>query len=173
LPSSGEFVVTRVFDAPRALVFEVWTVPEHLACWFGPRAATIVVRELDARPGGALHFGHRLSGGVELWARGIFQEVVPPERLVFTGEFVDAHGRPGRHPLVPEWPTGTRIETTVLFDEVDRGTKVTVCQRVEPAEAAALEAVAHERRQARQGWSEVFDRLSDHLQTATGHGERT
>ena len=167
--ASGEIVITRVFRAPRELVFEVWTVAEHFVRWFAPRATEIPFCELDPRPGGIIHLCHQFDDGQKLWAKGRFDEVVVPERLVFTAGFVDADGQPGRHPAFPEWPLEAVIETTVSFEETAPGTTVTVRQRILPRRAAALPAVVEERRLAREGWIEVFDRLAEHLyRTTTG-----
>ena len=167
--ASDELVITRVFRAPRALLFEVWTVPEHFVRWFATRAAEIPFCELDPRPGGIMHFCHQFDDGQKLWVKGRFDEVVAPERLVFTAGFVDAGGQPGRHPAFPDWPLEALIETTVLFEETAPGTTVTVRQRILPRRAAAVPAVVEERRRAREGWRELFDRLAEHLnRTTTG-----
>ena len=153
--------------APREQVFDAWTDAARFACWFGPGAATVTECELDARPGGEIRFCHEFADGVKLWVRGRYDEVVAPERVVFTVAFVDAEGRPGRHPLIPDWPLEARLTTTVVLDGSGAETEITVRQRVSPAAAAASDAVARERRAARDGWLEVFARLGDHLNTTT------
>jgi uncharacterized protein YndB with AHSA1/START domain len=169
LVGPGNEVATRVFAAPRQLVFEVWTVAEHFARWFGPDDVEVLSCEIDARPGGSLRFTHRFGDGTTLYVAGTFREVVACERLDFTARFVDAEGRPGRHPMYPDWPLDAVIDTTVLFEEVDDGTRVTVRQRVAPASAASHPAVKDERRLAREGWVEVLARLDEHLRaTSTG-----
>ena len=78
-PSDREIVMTRVFDAPRRLVFEAWTNPEHLPHWMlGPQGWTMPVCEIDLRPGGAWHFVWRRSDGTEMGMHGVYQEIVPP-----------------------------------------------------------------------------------------------
>ena len=84
-PSDTEIVVTRVVDAPRELVFDAWTKPEHIANWMlGPEGWTMPVCEIDLRPGGAWHFVWRMADGTEMEMRGDYREVSPPERLVST-----------------------------------------------------------------------------------------
>src|SRR5450755_2054991 len=84
-PGDREVTMTRVFDAPRSLVFETWTNPKHVPQWMlGPAGWTMPVCEIDLRPGGAWHFVWRKSDGAEMSMRGVYQEVVPPERLVST-----------------------------------------------------------------------------------------
>lgn len=165
-----ELVVTRVFNAPRELVFEMWTVSEHFVSWFGPRAAEIPFCRIDPRPSGIIHFCHQFEHGGKVWVKGVFGEVVAPERLVFTLGFVDAEGRPGGHPMIADWPLDPTIETTVLLRETAGGTSMTVRQRVRPTEAATNESVLQERRLARQGWTEVLDRLGEHLELASSQG---
>jgi uncharacterized protein YndB with AHSA1/START domain len=99
-PSDREIEVTRVFDAPRELVFAAWTKPEHLRNWMlGPGGWTMTVCEIDLRPGGAQRFVWRGRDGAEMEIRGEYREIDPPERLVTTeswgGDFADdQHARP-------------------------------------------------------------------------------
>jgi uncharacterized protein YndB with AHSA1/START domain len=164
VPAGGE-VVTRVFGAPRALVFEAWTNVEHFTRWFGPHGAEVVDCELDPRPGGVLRFTHRSGDGTEVRVSGTFREVVRNERLVFTTGFVDAHGRPGRHPMFPDWPLDAVAWSTVVFTEVDGGTRVTVFQHVTPPEVVSHPAVKRHQQLALEGWKQVLERLGEHLST--------
>jgi uncharacterized protein YndB with AHSA1/START domain len=165
--AAEDLVLTRVVCAPRERVFEAWTEAAHFARWFGPHAAAVVECELDARPGGLIRFRHAFTDGTNLWVRGRFDEVVAPERIVFTVGFVDAEGRPGRHPLLPDWPPEAQLTTAVQLDGAGAETFMTVRQHVSPPAAAASEAVARERRAAREGWAEVLERLDDHLTAMT------
>src|SRR5437867_1034411 len=81
-PLDESFTLTRTFDAPRELVFKVWTEAEHLKHWWGPKGMTMLVTRLDLRPGGMFHYSMRTSDGREMWGRFIFREIVPPERIV-------------------------------------------------------------------------------------------
>src|SRR3989442_1038464 len=85
--SDRELVMTRVFDAPRQLVFDAWTRPELFVRWFGPRGWSVPVCEIDLRPGGSYRYVLRGPGGAEIGLRGAYREVVPPERLVCTQVF--------------------------------------------------------------------------------------
>jgi uncharacterized protein YndB with AHSA1/START domain len=116
MPSDREILVTRVIDAPRALVFEAWTKPEHLKHWMlGPEGWTMPVCEIDLRPGGAQRFVWRRANGTEIEIRGEYKEVTPPERLVFTeswgGDWPDA-----LNTLVFSESKGkTTVEMTILY----------------------------------------------------------
>jgi len=98
-----EIVLSRLYDAPRDLVFEAWTTPEHVAQWFGPNGFTNTIHEMDVRPGGAWRFIMHGPDGVDYPNEIIFHEVVKPERLVYshgpapvfhvTVLFEDEHGK--------------------------------------------------------------------------------
>jgi uncharacterized protein YndB with AHSA1/START domain len=92
LPSEREIVMTRVFDAPRELVFKALTDPARIAQWWGPRRLTTTVAQLDLRPGGVWRFVQHDADGNEYAFHGVFQEIVPPERIVQTFEW---EGLPG------------------------------------------------------------------------------
>jgi uncharacterized protein YndB with AHSA1/START domain len=160
---AGDEVVSRVFRAPRDLVFEVWTKAEHFTEWFGPHGAEVFGCELDARPGGVMRFGHRFADGTALLVEGAFVEVVPDERLVFTFGFVDERGRPARAPMFPDWPLEASIETVVTLEDVGGGTRVTVAHRVLPPDAASHPAARRWAPLALQGSRQVLERLGEHL----------
>lgn len=112
LEASGdrEIVMTRVFDAPRDLVFDAWTKPELLKRWLGARAGwSLAVCDVDLTVGGRYRFVWRGPDGDEMGARGIYHEIVPPERLVNTEVFDDP------------WYEGEGLITTE-FAEQDRKT---------------------------------------------------
>jgi uncharacterized protein YndB with AHSA1/START domain len=111
--SEREITITRVFDAPRALVFEAWTDAAQLAQWWGPKGFTNPVCEIDVRVGGAIRIHMRSPDGQVYPMRGEFREIVAPERLVFTNIAVDGADEPIIEGL-----------TTVTFAE--RGGKTTM-----------------------------------------------
>jgi uncharacterized protein YndB with AHSA1/START domain len=120
LPSDREIVLTRVFDAPRDLVFRACTDPESIPRWWGPRGLTTTVDKMDVRPGGVWRFVQRAPDGSEFAFNGVYREIAPPERLVYTFEF---EGMPG-HVLVEtvtfeEHEGRTTLTATDLFDSVE------------------------------------------------------
>jgi uncharacterized protein YndB with AHSA1/START domain len=142
-----ELVITRVFDAPRGLVFKAWTEPKRLTRWWGPRGFTTPVCEMDVRPGGAFRFGMRSPQGTDHWLRGAFREIVEPERLVCTWAWEDEKGKPGHETLL-----------TVTFAEHDGKTRLTLRQ-------AVFESVTS--RDAHQdGWASGLDCLAEYLMSA-------
>jgi uncharacterized protein YndB with AHSA1/START domain len=140
--------ITRLFDAPRSLVFKCWTEREHAARWSGPRGYTATQLEADIRPGGKWRTClRRDADGEELWQGGVYREVVPPERLVFTFAWEQKDGSSGHETLV-----------TITF--ADRQGKTLMTFRQEAF--ASVEA-----RDGHQGgWSSAFDRLAEHLADA-------
>ena len=160
---TADLNLSRVVDAPRDLVFKVWTDAEHFAQRFAPRDVAIPFCRIDPRPGGALHFCHRVGDGTEVWIKGSYREFVAPERLVFALWFVDATGRRAAHPMFPDWPLDTVIVTTVTFADLDGKTQLTVRQGFEPAAAAAKDVVKRERQCARAGWAETLERLDEYV----------
>jgi uncharacterized protein YndB with AHSA1/START domain len=158
-PPAPELVITRVFDAPRELVFKVWTEPEHFVRWWGPKGFTTPHCAIDLRPGGRIHYCMRSPEGHLIWNGGVFREVVPPERLVSTDYFADEHGNPvspTRYGLDADFPAEMLV--TVTFEDQAGKTRVTLRQTVPPTVAA--------RHGAQQGWNESLDRLAEYLAAA-------
>ncbi|RAV11879.1 SRPBCC family protein [Paenibacillus contaminans] len=89
-----EFSVERMFNAPRELVFQAFTQPEHLSRWWAPGGYTIPVCNIDLRPGGVWHYSMRSPQGDEHWVKAIYREIVAPERIVYTCTFADEHANP-------------------------------------------------------------------------------
>jgi uncharacterized protein YndB with AHSA1/START domain len=97
MPSEREIVITRVFDAPRSLVFKAYTKPEHVSRWYGLHGLTFVVCEIDLRVGGRWRYVLRDAEGQQFGFSGEYREIMPPERLVYTEGF---EGMPGHEYLV-------------------------------------------------------------------------
>ncbi len=87
-----ELVITRIFDAPRELVWQAWTDPKQLVKWWGPKNFTAPVAKIDLRVGGKYLYCMRSPESQDYWSTGTYREVVPPERLVCTDSFADADG---------------------------------------------------------------------------------
>jgi len=121
-PGKPTIVVTRLFDAPPGLVFEAITKPEHLVRWWGPRGSTLPVCENDVRPGGAYRFVSRSPNGNEYPFKGVYREVVPPKKLVFTQRFdVEPFSRDEEvvTVLLEEQNGKTMLTVTELFQSVE------------------------------------------------------
>lgn len=120
LPSEREIVITRVFDAPRNLVFEAWTKPEHVAHWYGQPGSTMAVCEIDLRVGGRWRYVLKADDGGEYAFSGVYQEIVPPEKLVYSEGF---EAMPGHECIVTavfsEQNGKTLLTSTLLYQNRD------------------------------------------------------
>ena len=141
-----EIVIRRAFDAPRRLVYEAYTTPALLRRWLGPRTWEMTVCEIDLRVAGAWRYVMHGPDGAEMTMRGVYREVVPPERLVTTERFDD------------DWTGGETLNTT-LFDEHDGVTTVTTTV-VYPSAAAREGALASG---MEHGMAEGYERLDEVL----------
>jgi uncharacterized protein YndB with AHSA1/START domain len=140
-----ELVMTHVFDAPRALVFAAWTERRHLERWQGaPEGMTVTTEEADIRPGGKFRISMRSPEGEEHWLQGVYREVLPPERLVFTHAWLDADKRPRKETLV-----------TITFAERGGATELTLRQTGFASDAS--------RDGHSDGWASTFRRLASYL----------
>jgi uncharacterized protein YndB with AHSA1/START domain len=139
--AKNELVITRVFDAPRELVFEVWTDPAHVAQWWGPHGFKTTIQEMDVRAGGRWRYSMRGPDGIDYAFDGVFLEVIEPERLVVEGSI---HG-----------DASQIVWTEVIFAEEGDKTKITVHQ-VFSFESAATQG-------APIGWNQQLDRLVAYL----------
>jgi uncharacterized protein YndB with AHSA1/START domain len=149
-PAEREVTITRVFNAPRAQVFEAWTNAKHLARWWGPKGFTNPLCEIDARVGGAIRIHMRSPDGSIYPMKGEFREIVPPERLVFTNIAVDAAGSHIIEGL-----------TTVTFVETGGKTTMTLHTR---GRAVVDYAVAY-LQGMEAGWTGSIDKLETWLRT--------
>ncbi len=113
-----DFVITRLFDAPRDLVWKCFTEPERMKTWFGPRGSTMVASTMDLRVGGTYHGAMRDESGRVMWAKFVYREIAAPQRLVWVHSFSDEAGGLTRHPMIPTWPR--ELLTTVTFEEAER-----------------------------------------------------
>ena len=140
------FVFTRDFDAPRALVFELWTTERHLTRWFCPQGFVITDCEVAFRTGGGFHVGMRSPDGEDFRWQARYRDIAAPERIVFSHGLVDENDAPCFDVL-----------TTVQFDEREGGTRITVEAAVQaiydPASMMNLDCME-------QGWTEALDKLA-------------
>lgn len=141
--------IVRTFDAPRELVYRVWTEPAHARRWSAPEGLELTHCEMDVRVGGLARCCMSGAGGVEHWVTEVYQEVVENELLVFTHAWDDESGKPG--------PATT---ISVRFESVDGKTRVTMRQGGFATRAS--------RDGHGTGWQECFDRLVAYLAERQG-----
>jgi uncharacterized protein YndB with AHSA1/START domain len=158
-PEEQELVITRVFDAPRELVFKSWTEPERLMRWWGPKGFTSPVCKIDLRPGGVFHNCMRSPEGKDYWSQGVYREIVKPERIVCTDTFANEKGNPVSpqdYGMSPDWAAEMLI--TVTFTEHAGKTRLTL--QHSPMNPGP------DRDMCEQGWNESLDKLEDYLAKA-------
>jgi uncharacterized protein YndB with AHSA1/START domain len=156
------FVIARTFDAPRELVFRAWTEREHLVQWFGPKGFEMFACSVDLRPGGLMHYGLRAANGMEMWGRWEFREIVPPRQLVYVSSFSDPEGAITRAPFLDgRFPL--EVFSSVIFEESDGQTTVTIYGVPLNATADERTAFAGMHPSMQQGWGGTFDQLADYL----------
>ncbi|WP_159587092.1 SRPBCC domain-containing protein [Chelativorans xinjiangense] len=133
--------ITRIFDAPRSLVFRVWSTPEHLARWWGPKDFSVPSVKTDFREGGAWRACIRSPEGQDYWASGVYREIAEPHRIVFTFT----------------WEEENAMETvvTVTLEEVGEKTRLTFHQTPFPTPES--------RDGHTEGWEECMDRLGAYV----------
>src|SRR5437667_4225050 len=117
----GDFVISRVFDAPRELVWKAFTEPERMKEWWGPKGFTVIASKMDLRPGGTYHYGMKAPDGSAMWGKFLFRDIVAPERMVLINSFSDEAGGITRHPMAPTWPL--QMLSTFTFEDVGGKTK--------------------------------------------------
>lgn len=165
-----ELVIERVFDAPRERVFDVFTQPEHLQKWWGPKMVGIPVAEFDARPGGKIFIAERPPDGAMHYIVGVVREIERPSRVVFAIHFADADRRRVAPPAGTGLPStwDDEIVSSVTFSAEGRRTRVTI-------RAQRSGVTAEWSAMARGGWGEALDKLGYAIaddMTVAPQGER-
>jgi uncharacterized protein YndB with AHSA1/START domain len=158
-----ELVITRVFDAPRGLMWNAWTEPERLARWWGPKGFTMLKATLDLRPGGLFHYGMRSPDGQEMWGKFVYREIAAPERLVFVVSFSDEKAGTTRAPFSATWP----LEVLNTLTLTESGGRTTLTLRGAPVNAGDAERAtfAANHKSMQQGFAGTFEQLDAYLAT--------
>jgi len=139
-----EMELTRLIRAPRSLVWQAWTEADKLQQWWGPRHFTNPRCEIDLRPGGSIRIDMRAPDGIVFPMSGDYEQILPPEQLVFLTSALDEQGE----------PIFTN-RNTVIFRELDGATEISIHTRVIDAKAAAWQYL----KGMREGWSSSLDKL--------------
>ncbi len=144
-----EIIISRVLNAPQALVFEVWTKPEHLAHWWGPNGFNVTTQEADIKVGGHWKFTMHGPGGIEFPTEIVYHEVTPPTKLRYSVSGKDH-------------PEHLNFTTTVTFEDVGEGkTKVTMTGLFLSKEAVEFVLREHG---AKKGGEETIGKLAEYVE---------
>ena len=148
-----DLVLTRIFNASREKVWEAWTNPEQLKKWWGPKDFTAPEITSDLQKGGVYLYCVQAPNGQKIYITGVFKEIKPPEKLIFTGSFADEHGNPvsGSYYGMDGHESGMQ---TVEFEDLGDETKVTLRQEGLPPEEIDGEG---------KSWNQSFDKLAQIL----------
>jgi len=151
-------ILERVFDAPRDLVFKMFKEPEHLKRWWGPKGWEIPVCTVDFRPGGVWHYCMKCVDqnlgeffGMESWGKGVYKEIIEPEKISYIDYFSDAEGN----------SNDSMPSTEITLEFVDLDGKTKLINRAEYVSAEALKTVMD--MGMLQGITETWDRLSEYV----------
>lgn len=154
-----ELIITRVFDAPRELVWKGWTDPERVKRWWGPKGFTAPFCKTDLQVGGVFHYCMRSPEGKDYWNTGAYREIVEPERMVCTDSFADEEGNvvPASHyGMSSDFPLEMLVTGT--FEElVEQEGKTKLTLRHVGIPSGVVQDGAQ------QGWNESFDKLAEVL----------
>jgi uncharacterized protein YndB with AHSA1/START domain len=161
-PKTEPFVISRVFDAPRELVFKAFTDPKHMKHWWGPKGFKVVASDMDLRPGGTYHCGLQAPDGSTMWGRFVYREIAAPEFISLVSSFSDEKGGITRHPMSASWPLEMLSKFT--FEEIADGrTKLTISWAPINETDEERETFDKGRPGMVQGWSGTFAQLDDYL----------
>ncbi len=159
---NSEVIITREFNAPRDMLFEVWSNPEHFTQWFSPKGFKNHFKTLDIRAGGGIHYRMTAPDGTEVWGRAQYREISKPNRIVYLQWFSNPEGGIGFHPLAPSFPR--QMLTTIVFESVS-ASKSKITLTWQPYEATAEELATFEAAKPNmaQGWGGTFEQLDAYL----------
>jgi len=147
--------ITRIFDAPRELVWKAWTDPQYVMQWWGPKGFTAPVCEIDFRVGGKFLCCMKSPDGQEFWNAGEYHEIVPPEKIVSSMYFADSEGnRVEAAQLGIEHEAIEGAYDVTLFEDLGNGrTKLTFIGN-ETSEEATKSGQA-------EGWNQILEKVAE------------
>ena len=163
--ATKEFVLTREFNAPRALLWQCFTEPERMKQWWGPKGFKVLQSKMDLRPGGTYHYGMQASDGKAMWGKFTYREIVPQQKLVFINSFSDEKGGITRHPMVSTWPL-QMLSTFTFEDAPGDKTEFTVHWQTVDATEEEQQTFDTMHDSMAQGWSGTMEQLATYLTTA-------
>ncbi len=165
--AATDFVISRVLDAPRDLVWQCFTDPERMKQWWGPKGFKVIVSKMDLRVGGTYHYGMTAPNGAPMWGLFRYREIVPQEKLVSVDSFSDETGGVTRHPGHEKWPL--QMFSTFTFEDAP-GDKTKFTVRWHALNATPEEQAIFDSDQSRvsmtNGWSGTMEQLEAYLSTA-------
>lgn len=162
-----ELVMERTFNAPRELVFNVWTQPEHLVNWWGPKGMSIEAHKFDLRKGGMFHYSIAVGNDTKMWGKLVFDRVEPHTNLDYISSFSDENGGTTVHPMSPSWPL--ELISHVVF--TGNNGKTTLHMRAYPINASDAERQTffENEKNVATGTKGMLDVLEEYLESVTNN----
>ena len=161
METTQKLVITRVYNAPRELVYKAWSDAKALAQWWGPRGASIDIKKFDFRPGGIFHYSMSMPNGMIMWGMFIYRNILEPELIAFVNSFSDEDGNQTRSPYHPVWPLEILIH--VSFEESEGKTTLTLKSRPINATEEEMNIFIAATDGMSNGFKGSFDKLEEYL----------
>lgn len=160
------FIISRIYNAPRQLVFDCFTKPEHMQKWWGPKGVKIVKATMDLTPGGTYHYGMQAGDAPIMWGRQAYREITAPSRIVLINSFSDENGGLTRHPGAPDWPI-EMLSTFTFKETITNQTELTIrWELMDNATKAERDTFLGGFDSMTMGWTGTLDQLGDYLKIA-------
>jgi uncharacterized protein YndB with AHSA1/START domain len=156
------FSISRIFNAPLALVYQVNTEVEHMIHWHGPAGAKVIRFDLNFKVGGVNHYGLEFPDGNQMWGKQTYLEIVPLQKIVLLQSFSDKEGNITRHPLADTWPL--EMHATTRFESEGEKTKMTITWYPYHSDEIAIATFDNAREGMTGGFSGMFETLENYLQ---------
>lgn len=163
MAAKNELVIVREFDAPRKLVFDSFTQPEHLSKWWGPKGSQISIVTADIKPGGTFHYKLTAPDNTTMFGKFVYKEIIRPEKVVFVSSFADNAGKVIPTPFPIKFPN----EILNTWELVELNGKTTITLRGVPINATEEEREGFRNlfSSMEQGFGGTFDQLDEHLKS--------
>ena len=155
------FMISRDYTVPVAKLYRMWSEPDAMRQWWGPKGASVTAADLDLRSGGSYHYGMKTPDGTEMWGIWRILEVEPQHKLVFISAFSNAERGLTRHPMNADWPL--ELTTEIRFEPIAGGARVTVIWTPHNASDVELATFEAGRTSMKMGWGGSLDVLESVL----------
>ena len=161
------FIISREFDAPRQVLFDAHTQPQHMAKWLNPEGFRTLKTAMDLREGGSYHYGIEGPNGIQTWGKQQYLQIVRNELIVYLQSFSDPEGGLGTHPMAPTWPLYMHV--SIRFEDADAGhTRLTVTWVPHESGDIGNQTFDGARAGMQAGWEGTFAKLDAYLREIQG-----
>ena len=158
---ANEFVIQRLFKAPRNLVWKAFSEPDRLAKWWGPAGFKLIAKEFEFSPGGTCHYRMQSDDGFVMWGKFVYLQIIEPEKIVFIISFSDENGSAARAPMSTTWPL--EVFNVLTLKEKDGNTRLTLKSSPMNSTEEEIRTFRSEFESMNKGFSSSFDQLEEYL----------